>query len=185
MEILKYDEMISSICFVYQKYLILTFHSSFWLQNNLYKVTTREHKFKRWFWTQKPVLNLFSKNFWYTKIYLSQKYLLCIKSFIYGTPGCSSSPGSKSGTPGSSSSPGSAQQAITQDLDSKVILIMYRMSKKCMIKVLDSRYASIVKFYFILFSINKTFFILHRKFFPKNPNKLDPNKSLQKYSLIM
>ena len=50
--------------------------------------------------------------------------MLCIKSFISGiTPGSSSSPGSKYGTPGSSSSP-VVQQAITQDLDSKVILII-------------------------------------------------------------
>ena len=34
--------------------------------------TTRVHKYKMWFWTQKPVLKVRFLDFWYTKINLSQ-----------------------------------------------------------------------------------------------------------------
>ena len=65
--------------FVYQKALIWTLQTSFWLQNNFCESITREHKFKRWFCTsnrfQKSGLNV--KNFWYTKINLSQN-IYCI-----------------------------------------------------------------------------------------------------------
>jgi hypothetical protein len=47
----------------------------------IYEFTTREHKFKRWFCTQNPVLNVRFKDFWYTKINLIQKYILI--SIIY------------------------------------------------------------------------------------------------------
>ena len=44
----------------------------FLLQNNLVKFTTQEHIFKRWFWTQKSVLNVRFTDFWYAKINLIQ-----------------------------------------------------------------------------------------------------------------
>ena len=42
--------------------------------NNFCEFTTQEHKFKRC--AQKPILNFRIKDFWYTKINLSQKYIL-------------------------------------------------------------------------------------------------------------
>ena len=43
----------------------------------------QEHKFKRWFRTQKPVLNVRVKDFCYAKIYMSQNiyiyFLACIE----------------------------------------------------------------------------------------------------------
>ena len=56
------------IKFVYQKALIQIFHSSILLQKYLCEFTTWEHKLNKWFCTQKPVLNVCFKNFWYTKI---------------------------------------------------------------------------------------------------------------------
>ena len=44
--------------------MIEKFHTSFRIQNNLCEFTALEHKFKRWFCTQKPVC---FKDFWYTK----------------------------------------------------------------------------------------------------------------------
>ena len=40
--------------------------------NNHCEFTAIEHKFKSWFCTQKQVLNVRFKDFWYTKINLSQ-----------------------------------------------------------------------------------------------------------------
>ena len=65
---------------VYQKALILTFHSSFWLQNNFCEFTAPEHKFKRWFCTQKPGVKIRFKDIWHTKINLSQKYILVMRN---------------------------------------------------------------------------------------------------------
>ena len=67
------------IFFVYQKALIQTFHTSFSLKNNLCEFTIRKHKFNRWFCTEKPVLNVHSNDFWYTKINLSQNYIFFIQ----------------------------------------------------------------------------------------------------------
>ena len=39
---------------------------------------TLEHKFKQWFWTPKPVLNVHLKDFWYTKINPTQ---ICYDKF--------------------------------------------------------------------------------------------------------
>jgi hypothetical protein len=44
------------------------FTPAFWQHNNLCEFTAIEHRFKRWFCTQKPVLNFRRKDFWYTKI---------------------------------------------------------------------------------------------------------------------
>ena len=38
----------------------------------IYEFTALEHKFKRWFCTQKPVLNVRFKDLWNTKINLTQ-----------------------------------------------------------------------------------------------------------------
>ena len=73
----------STIKFVYQKALIQTFYSSFWLQNNHCEFTTREYKFKRWFCNKKPVWNVNFKNIFY-KIILSQKYVFFIL-ILYST----------------------------------------------------------------------------------------------------
>ena len=48
------------------------FTPAFWVQNNLFEFTNREHKFKRWFYTQKSVWNVRFKDFLNTKINLSQ-----------------------------------------------------------------------------------------------------------------
>ena len=48
------------------------FTSAFWLQNNLWEYPALDHKFKIWFCTQKLVLNVHFKDFWYTKINLTQ-----------------------------------------------------------------------------------------------------------------
>ena len=53
--------------FVYQKALILAFHTPFWLHNKPLWIRTQ---LQRWFCTQKPVLNVWFKYFWYTKIYI-------------------------------------------------------------------------------------------------------------------
>ena len=74
----------SKLIFVYYKALLKqTIYTSFWLQNNLceFTITTREHKFKRWFLYSKISLNVRFKDFWYWKINLSQKYIL-LKIFI-------------------------------------------------------------------------------------------------------
>ena len=47
---------------VFQQTLIQTFRTS-WRQNNFCESTAQEHKFKRWFCTQKLVLNVRSKDF--------------------------------------------------------------------------------------------------------------------------
>ena len=47
---------------IWKKYFLPVIH------NNLCELTPLEHKFKRWFCTQKPVLNVRLKDFWYTKI---------------------------------------------------------------------------------------------------------------------
>ena len=44
--------------FVYQKALIQTFTPAFWQHNNPCEITAIEHKFKRWFCTQKSDLNV-------------------------------------------------------------------------------------------------------------------------------
>ena len=44
------------------------FTQAFWLQNDLCEFTALEQKFKMWFRTQKPGLNV-CFDFWYTKIY--------------------------------------------------------------------------------------------------------------------
>ena len=51
-------------------------HQLFWLHNNLCELTALEHKFRRWFCTQKPDFNFRFKDFWYTKINLSKKCIL-------------------------------------------------------------------------------------------------------------
>jgi hypothetical protein len=58
--------------FVYQKALIRTFKPAFLLQSNVCEFTAREHKVKRLFCTQNPVLNVCFKDFWYTKINLTK-----------------------------------------------------------------------------------------------------------------
>jgi hypothetical protein len=54
--------------FVYQKALIRTFNTNFLTTQDLCESTALEHKFKRRFLTQNPVLNVNFKDFWYTKI---------------------------------------------------------------------------------------------------------------------
>jgi hypothetical protein len=51
--------------FVYQQALIVTEDVPlvFWLQSSLCEFTKVEHKFKRWFCTQKPALNVRFKYF--------------------------------------------------------------------------------------------------------------------------
>ena len=44
----------------------------FLIQNNLCEFTTLEHKFNRWFCTKHLVLNVYYKDFWYTKTNLNQ-----------------------------------------------------------------------------------------------------------------
>ena len=58
------------IYIVYQKALIRTFLTR--LHNNLCEFTALEFKFNILFCTQKPVLNIRFKDFWYTKINLTQ-----------------------------------------------------------------------------------------------------------------
>ena len=53
-----------------KKALIRTFHISFWLQNNLC-----EFKFTKWFCTEKLVLNVGFKDYWYTKISVGEPEL--------------------------------------------------------------------------------------------------------------
>ena len=50
-------------------YIICTFQIRFWTiqQPNLCESTALENKLKRWFFTQKPVLNVSFNDFWYTK----------------------------------------------------------------------------------------------------------------------
>ena len=48
------------------------FTPAFWLQNNLCKNTTQEHKYNRWFSIQNPDWNVRFKDFWYRKINMSQ-----------------------------------------------------------------------------------------------------------------
>ena len=43
------------------------FTPAFWLHNNFWKFSALEHKFKRWFCSQKHVLNVRFKYFGYTK----------------------------------------------------------------------------------------------------------------------
>ena len=70
--------------FVYQKALIRTFHTIFWLQNNLFEFTAREHKFKGWFCSQKPVWNIHLKDIWYTEINLTDLVWRIQLIWIYG-----------------------------------------------------------------------------------------------------
>ena len=58
---------------------------AFWLHNNLCEFIAIEHNFKKWFCTQKLVLNDRFKDFWYTKMNLSQIYILCNFEFWYST----------------------------------------------------------------------------------------------------
>ena len=51
--------------FVYQKALIRTFHISVL---TICTITAIENEFRKGFCTQKPVLNVCFKDFWYTKI---------------------------------------------------------------------------------------------------------------------
>ena len=53
-----------------------------WVQNNLSEFTTRERKFFSWFGTQKLLLNVGFKDFWYTKINRSQKYIFLTQNII-------------------------------------------------------------------------------------------------------
>ena len=53
--------------FCIPKSLIQTFHTSFLFTNSLCEFSKREHKFKRWDYTQKPVWNGRLKDFWYRK----------------------------------------------------------------------------------------------------------------------
>ena len=56
------------------------FKPAFWRpHNNLCEFTTLEHKFKRWLCTQKPVWNVRFKEFWYTKINLTQTRSISMK----------------------------------------------------------------------------------------------------------
>ena len=55
------------ICFEYQKALIRTIHTSFWLQNYLWEFTSWDHKFKRWYCSNSKVR---FKVFCYAKINL-------------------------------------------------------------------------------------------------------------------
>ena len=54
--------------FVYQKAFIRTIHTSFMSPNILSEFTALEQKFKGWFCTQKPVLHVRLKDFWYIKV---------------------------------------------------------------------------------------------------------------------
>ena len=61
------------------------FTPAFWLHNNFCEFSALEHKFKRWFCTQKPISNVHVKDLWYTKIKLSQKCIifLIIPTFCF------------------------------------------------------------------------------------------------------
>ena len=62
--------------FVYQKALIRTSHQLFDYTISFVNLQHYvKHKFKRIFCTKKSVLNVSIKDFWYTKINLSQKYI--------------------------------------------------------------------------------------------------------------
>ena len=53
------------------------------ISHQLFELTALEHKLKRLFCTRNPVLNIRYKDFWYTKINLSQKYIIYIQAFPF------------------------------------------------------------------------------------------------------
>ena len=69
-------QYIQNICCVqYSLYTRKLWYKHFTLDFWLCELIALEHKFKRWFCTQKPVLKVSYKDLWYTKINLSQKYI--------------------------------------------------------------------------------------------------------------
>ena len=90
---------IKNISFVYQKALIRTFHTSFWLQNNLcVEFLTQEHKIRWRFCTKKQVSKVCLKDFRYTNINLiktnsinthstnAQNYFLTLNNYWIHSP---------------------------------------------------------------------------------------------------
>ena len=67
--------------FSYQKTLIQTFHTSFLITQKPLWIHSNRTQNKRWFCTQKLALNVRFKDFWYTKIDLSQKYIFQYSSY--------------------------------------------------------------------------------------------------------
>ena len=82
---------LSSDYYELKESLIRTFHTSYLtIHNNACEFTALEHKFKGWFCTQKPGLNVHFKDFLYTKINPAQIWYdkfnqkaLKVKNFLH------------------------------------------------------------------------------------------------------